>query len=83
MIKWFEEYSNFSSNQYSIFLNIINSIQNDLSVFYKMNEILDNGSGEYTFNGDGFFITFREMNGNYELSITDSIIEISNICYYY
>ena len=68
MIKWFEEYSNLSSNQYSIFLNIINSVQNDLSVFYKMNDILDNGSGEFTFNDEKMFVTFKECNGTYELS---------------
>ncbi len=67
MIRWFEEYSNLSSKQYSIFLNIINSVHDDLSVFYKMNDILDNGSGEVTYDDNDMNVTFREINGNYEL----------------
>ena len=62
MIKWFKEYSNLSSNQYSVFLNIINSVQDDLSVFYKMNDILDNGSGEFTYDEDNLVISYKDKN---------------------
>jgi hypothetical protein len=58
MIKWFENYSSLSSEQYSIFLNIINIQRNNLTVFYEMNEVLDKNSGEYEYKDEDMELKF-------------------------
>ena len=79
MIKWFEEYSNLDSSQYSIFLNIVNTIQGDLSLFYRMNDILDEGSGEYEYKDEKLELHFYKKDN---LFVLDSSFGSISLDYY-
>lgn len=58
LIKWFEEYPNIDSEQHSIFLNILDCIQNDLFIMYKMNEVLDKDIDRYEYKDDKMYLEF-------------------------
>ena len=64
MIKWFEDYSSFTSEQYGIILSIINIQRNDLTVFYKMNEVLDKVSGEYEYKDENMELKINSFIGS-------------------
>lgn len=46
LIEWMERYSSLSKEEYEIFVNIKRLAQEDLEIFYKMNEIILIGEGE-------------------------------------
>ena len=81
MIKWFEDYSSFTSEQYGIILSIINIQRNDLTVFYKMNEVLDKVSGEYEYKDENMELKFYYDEKYYVLETSFGSISLDYYAY--
>ena len=67
MIKWFEEYSNLNSQQYDTFLKLVQQVQDDMTIFYKMNEVLDNDIDTYAYDGNGWSVSFTPEGESFKL----------------
>ena len=77
MIKWFEGYPNLNSNEGSIFLNIIDIVKNDMTLYYNMNEILDKGRGKYEYKDEKVSIVFSHCENDEKYTLESSLGSIT------